>query len=91
CHSVAPGVNMAGPSLAGLAGRTEKLLGSGDYKGEVKDLAGYIRESITHPSAYVVPGAMYSADGTSFMPTTYIDSLKPEQIDQLVAYLSSLK
>ena len=91
CHSVAPGVNMAGPSLAGLSGRTEKLFASGAYKGEAKDLDGYIRESITHPSAYVVPGAMYSADGTSFMPTTYAGSLKPEQIDQLVAYLSSLK
>ncbi len=91
CHSVAPGVNMAGPSLAGLTSRTEKLLASGDYKGEAKDLAGYIRESITHPSAYVVPGAMYSASGNSFMPTTYLASMKPEQIDQLVAYLSSLK
>ena len=91
CHSVAPGVNMAGPTLAGLVGRTEKLFASGTYKGEAKDIEGYIRESITHPSAYVVPGAMYSADGTSFMPTTYVTSLKPEQIDQLVAYLSSLK
>ncbi len=91
CHSTAPGVNMAGPSLAGLKERTEKLLASGEYKGKAKDLAGYIRESIVEPSAYVVPGPMYSADGVSFMPTTYGKDLKPEQIDQLAAYLSSLK
>jgi nitric oxide reductase subunit C len=91
CHSIAPGVNMAGPSLSGLAARTEKLLASGDYKGKAKDLAGYIHESITEPSAHVVPGPMYSANGVSFMPTTYAKDLTPAQVDQLAAYLSSLK
>jgi nitric oxide reductase subunit C len=91
CHSVAPGVNMAGPSLAGVAARAQQRIASGEYKGEAKDAAGYIRESILHPSAYVVPGPMYSANGTSFMPATYGTSLKPEQVEQLVAYLSSLK
>lgn len=91
CHSVAPGVNMAGPSLAGVATRAEKLVGSPDYKGRAKDAAGYIQESIKDPSAHVVPGAMYSANGVSFMPNTYSKSLKPEQIEQLAAYLASLK
>ena len=91
CHSTAPGVNMAGPSMAGLASRTEALLASGQYKGKATDLAGYIRESVTEPSAHVVPGPMYSANGASFMPTTYVKDLTPAQIDQLSAYLSSLK
>ena len=91
CHSVAPGVNMAGPSLSGLVGRTETLLASSDYKGKAKDVAGYIHESIVEPSAHAVPGPMYSANGVSFMPTTYAKDLTPAQIDQLVAYLSSLK
>ena len=91
CHSIAPGANMAGPSLAGLAARTETLLASGDNKGKAKDLAGYIRESIIEPSAHIVPGPMYSASGASFMPTTYAKDLTPAQIDQLAAYLSSLK
>lgn len=91
CHSIVPGVNMAGPSLSGLAERTEKLLVSGEYKGKAKDLAGYIHESILEPSAYVVPGPMYSASGVSFMPTTYGKDLTPAQIDELAAYLSSLK
>jgi len=34
---------------------------------------------------------MYSANGVSFMPDTFGKTLTPEQIDQLVAYLSSLK
>jgi nitric oxide reductase subunit C len=44
-----------------------------------------------HPSAYLEPGDMYSAAGTSFMPDTYATSLTPEQVDQLVHYLSTLK
>lgn len=90
CHSVAPGANMAGPTLHGLATRAQQAVSSSDYKGQAKDVEGYIRESILQPSAHVVPGAMYSANGTSFMPNTYTN-LKPEEVDQLVAYLSSLK
>lgn len=91
CHSTAPGANMAGPTLAGIAGRTEQLLASGQYKGKAKDLVGYLRESVLEPSAHVVPGAMYSADGVSFMPTTYAKDLTAAQVDQLAAYLSSLR
>jgi nitric oxide reductase subunit C len=91
CHSIAPGVNMAGPTLAGIATRAQQRIASPDYKGAAKDPAGYIRESIASPSTYLVPGAMYSANGVSFMPPTYGKDLQPEQIDQLVAYLATLK
>jgi nitric oxide reductase subunit C len=91
CHSIAPGVNLAGPSLAGLATRAQETIGSPGYKGKATDVEGYIRESILEPSAHVVPGQMYSANGTSFMPTTYGNDLSSEQVDQLVAYLATLK
>lgn len=90
CHSVAPGVNMAGPTLAGIATRAAQTVADPGYKGGARDAEGYIRESIVQPSAHLVPGAMYSANGQSFMPTTY-GSLQPQQIDQLVAYLATLK
>ncbi|MEO7073392.1 MAG: cytochrome c [Rhodanobacter sp.] len=91
CHSIAPGVNMAGPSLAGINAKAREVLASGTYKGEAKDAKGFIRESILHPSAYLEPGDMYSGGGTSFMPDTYAKSLTPEQVDHLVEYLSTLK
>lgn len=91
CHSISPGVNMVGPSLAGVSTRAQQTISSPTYKGNAKDVSGYIRESIHDPSAYVVPGASYSANGVSFMPNTYGQSLKPEQLDQLTAYLGSLK
>jgi len=91
CHSTAPGANMAGPTLAGIASRTAELINSGTYKGQAKDVEGYIRESIITPSKHVVPGDMYSANGISFMPTGYEERLSAEQIDNLVAYLATLK
>ena len=66
-------------------------MGSPDYKGQAKDVDGYIREAILKPSAHVVPGAMYSAEGVSFMPNTYGTALTQQQVDHLVAYLSTLK
>jgi nitric oxide reductase subunit C len=91
CHSVAPGVNMAGPTMAGLVGRAERILASPDYKGNAKDVPGYIRESLVEPSAHLTPGPMFSANGVSFMPNTYQKDLSPEQLDHLVAYLMTLR
>lgn len=91
CHSTAPGVNLAGPTLAGLAARGEATLKDPAYKGSAKDAPGYIRESIVNPHAYLVPGATYGAGGRSFMPDHYEKTLKVEQIDELVAYLATLK
>ncbi len=91
CHSLTPGADMAGPSLAGIATRTQETLASPNYKGSATDLATYIRESITHPSAHLVAGAMYSANGVSFMPNTYQKDLTPEQLAHLAAYLATFK
>lgn len=91
CHSLVPGAQMAGPSLAGVATRAQQIVGSVDYKGRSKDAAAYLRESIVEPSAHAVAGAMYSASGVSFMPATYGKDLTPDQIAHLVAYLATFK
>lgn len=91
CHSLVPGAQMAGPSLAGVATRAQQTVGSADYKGQAKDAAAYLHESIVQPSAHAVAGAMYSANGVSFMPATYGKDLTPDQIDHLVAYLATFK
>ena len=41
--------------------------------------------------AYVLTGPTYSAGGRSLMPSDYAHTLKPEQVDDIVAYLLSLK
>ena len=91
CHSTQPGVVMAGPSLAGIGTNAAARIAAADYKGSAKDAAGYIKESITAPSAHLVPGPTFSAAGTSFMPPGLDKMMAPEQLDQLVTYLSSLR
>jgi len=91
CHSTQPGVQVVGPSLAGIGARAGEVLRSSAYDGSAKSTDDYIRESILHPSAYVVPGPTFGAAGQSIMPAIYQDMLTPEDIDHLVAYLRTLK
>lgn len=90
CHSLQQGVTLVGPSLAGLVTRANALLKSGDYKGAARTPEEYLKESIVSPSAYIAPGPTFSAGGQSVMPPL-ASVLKPEEIDQLVAYLATFK
>ena len=90
CHSIQPRVVLVGPSLAGLATRAAETIANPAYKGTAKTPADYIRESILHPSTYVVPGPTYSAGRQSIMPP-YDTVLKPNEVDQLVAYLATFR
>ena len=91
CHSLAPDAHGAGPSLAGVATRAEQIVQSADYTGAAEDAEGYLREAIVEPSAHLNTGGMYSASGVSYMPDTYGESLSDDEIDQLVAFLTTLK
>jgi nitric oxide reductase subunit C len=91
CHSISPGVNIVGPTLAGIPATAAARIKSPDYRGKAKDAAGYIRESIVDPNAHVLVGPTYAAGGRSLMPPDYAQTLKPEQIDQVVAYLLTLR
>jgi nitric oxide reductase subunit C len=91
CHSIAPGVNIVGPTLAGISSTAATRIASPDYHGHARDAAGYIRESIVEPNAYVLAGPTYGVAGHSLMPSDYAERLKPEQIDQIVAYLLTLR
>jgi len=91
CHSIAPGVNIVGPTLSGIATTAAARVRGADYHGKAKDGPAYIRESIVDPNAHVLTGPTYSAGGRSLMPGDYTQTLKPEQVDQIVAYLLTLK
>ena len=91
CHSTAPGVNLVGPSLAGIGATAEARVKAADYHGKATDAVGYIRESILDPNADLVAGPTYSSNGQSLMPPGFGQSLEPAQVDALVAYLMTLK
>jgi nitric oxide reductase subunit C len=91
CHSTARGVNLVGPSLADIGTAAVQRLQDPNYRGKATDAAGYIRESIHDPNAFVLTGPTYSSGGRSLMPTGLDASLTSEQIDHIVAYLMTLK
>lgn len=91
CHSTQPGAQVVGPSLAGVGARAAAVLASPGYTGKARTPEDYLRESILDPSAYIVAGPTFSADGKSIMPAVYGTMLKPSDIDHLVAYLATLK
>jgi nitric oxide reductase subunit C len=95
CHAIAPGGRLVGPSLAGIAATAADRLEDGSYAGEAKSAEEYLRESIVDPNRFLAsaePGQTFAtADGRSFMPDTYSKTLDEGQIDDLVAYLSTLR
>lgn len=94
CHSIQPGVTLAGPSMAGIGTRADEVVSDPGYTGTATDAEGYIRESIVSPSAHIVPGDNFSTggpQGISLMPADYETRLSDEQISYLVAYLMTLR
>jgi nitric oxide reductase subunit C len=91
CHAVEPGRRLVGPSLAGAATTAEGRLKEPAYKGQARTAGDYLRESIITPDAYLVEGAAYSGGGKSLMPPHYAQMLEPSQVEDLVAYLLTLR
>ena len=79
CHTVTGDQIIVGPAQAGVA--TRAATRKQGYSAEI-----YFYESITSPSAYLVPGF---ADG--LMPKNFKETLKPQEISDLIAYLATLK
>jgi nitric oxide reductase subunit C len=91
CHSLQENIILVGPSLAGIATRAGDLVKGPTYKGSARTAQEYIRESIVNPHAYIVPGPTFSVGGQSSIMPPYDTILKPDEIDQLVAYLATFK
>jgi len=79
CHSLDPGVVIVGPSFDGVGIRAAT---------RVPGLTAeeYLHQSIVDPDAFVVPGFDHGV-----MLQNFEETLAPEQIDNLVAFLLTLK
>lgn len=92
CHSTAPDVVLAGPSVAGMAERAAAVVESEGYTGSATTAEDYVRESIIEPSAHITAGpGFFSVNGRSVMQDNFGETLTADEIDQLVAYLMSLR
>lgn len=79
CHSIESGVTLVGPSLANI-GSSASTIESG------VSAEAYLKQSIVDPNAYVTSG--FSAN---IMPANYGTQLTEQQINDVAAYLMSLK
>ena len=86
CHSIGGQGGTTGPDQTRLAANAEGRIKDPGYKGNARDAAGYIRESILQPGAYVLPGFP-----DNLMPTTFGQQLSAQDLDDLVSYLLTLK
>jgi nitric oxide reductase subunit C len=79
CHSLEPDVILVGPSLAGIANRAGE---------RVADLSAeeYLNQSIIDPDAYTLEGFQ-----ASVMPMVWSSVLSEGQVNDLVAFLMTLK
>jgi nitric oxide reductase subunit C len=95
CHAITEERVLVGSSLAGIARRARERIASPSYTGQARTPEGYIRESILHPDAFIAPAprgrAFATAAGRSLMPDDFGERLDERQIDDLVAYLMTLR
>jgi len=78
CHSIKPGENKVGPSLAGIATRAATRVPG-------MSAEEYIRQSIEDPSAYIVEGF------PDVMLPDMAEKLSDQDMEDLIAFLMTLK
>jgi mono/diheme cytochrome c family protein len=93
CHSIKgmAGGGAIGPNLSNVATNAETRIKDAGYTGAAKTAADYIKESVLEPAKYLVPQCPSGPCPAGVMPATFGTTLKPEEITQLVDYLSTLK
>jgi len=86
CHSLEPDKKLVGPSLAGIATDGANTVKEAGYKGQAKTAQDWLRESITNPNVDVPEGFQ-----PNVMPQNLKDELSSQEINNLIAYLMTLK
>jgi cytochrome c2 len=93
CHisaPVGPGwmatADNATPKGEGVGTRAQHRFKDAGYTGAATSADGYLLESIIHPNAYVVTGFT-----SGVMPQTFAQTLQPQDLADIIAYLDTLK
>jgi mono/diheme cytochrome c family protein len=99
CHAIR-GVGAQGaigPNMNRIGAVAAERIASDDYKSKIQGQPPattpeeYIRQSILYPNAYIVPQCPQGPCQANLMPRNYAQVIPPQDLDNLVAYLASLK
>ncbi len=82
CHLFDTPESAVGPSLLGIGSRAGSIV-------EGLSAEAYIRQSLTSPSAYVVPG--YEDFMPPYVKTPLYEEMGPESLEMVITYLLQLK
>lgn len=86
CHSLEPGLILAGPSHAGLATRATETIKNTNYTGNARTVEAYLWESIVDPDLYVEKGFP-----PRVMYQNYGKDLSEQEISDIVVFMLTLK
>ena len=86
CHSVEKDKKIVGPSQYGIATDAAGAFKEAGYKGAAKSANEWLRECIVNPNVDIVEGFT-----PNIMPQNYGKDLTEGEINDLVAYLATLK
>jgi mono/diheme cytochrome c family protein len=94
CHTItgnSQATGTVGPNLSHIATDAAKIITESSYTGKAKTVAEYLQESIVDPNAFLYPTCPTGPCQPNIMPQNFKDTLSSQQIDDLVAYLLTLK
>ncbi len=93
CHSVTPdALRLIGPGLFGVSSHADHMgPESIEGPGTGNTVYDYLHTSIVNPSYFIVPVAEGEAPWALQMPTGFGDLLTEQQLNDVIAYLMSLK
>jgi cytochrome c2 len=87
-------VGVVGPDLTTIYSRAANTIHTAAYKasmGKAKTAVDYIRKSILDPNAFIYPDCPTAACQPSLMIENFKETIAPNELEALIAYLVSLR
>ncbi len=94
CHKIAgnaQATGAVGPDLSKIGTDASTIIKDPKYTGKAKTPEDFMRESIVDPNVYIAPTCPSGPCQPNVMPKNFKDTLGDQKINDLVAYLMSLK